>query len=137
MTTNTASKKDMIIYWTSTGIIAAVMLWSAYNFNFNSEMQQAFHHLGLPDWFKAELTAAKILGTIALLMPFTPYRLRLFAYCGFAIVLLSTPIAHLSSGDSPLLELGHTFFFAMLTVSYIYFHRIARIDAWSAPDTQA
>ncbi|MCW3125544.1 MAG: DoxX family protein [Bacteroidetes bacterium] len=133
MATNTASTKDKIIYWTSTGIIAAIMLWSAYNFNFNDTYRAAFHHLGLPDWFKMELTFAKILGTLALLLPFTPYRLRMFAYCGFAIVLLSTPIAHLSSGDSPLMEVGHAFFFVTLTVSYIYYHRIVGINAWSGP----
>ncbi len=41
-------KKDKIIYWTTSGIIAAIMLWSAYNFSFNEEMKRGFAHLGLP-----------------------------------------------------------------------------------------
>ncbi len=37
-------KKDKIIYWTATGIVAAVMLWSAYDFSLNEEMKSAFEH---------------------------------------------------------------------------------------------
>jgi len=117
-------KKIKIIYWVSTGIVAAVMLWSAINFGFNSEMKAAFAHLGLPNWFRIELTTAKFLGVLVLLIPALPVKLKEFAYLGFAIVLLSAPIAHLSSGDSIVLEIGHTFFFFSLVVSYIYFRKI-------------
>ena len=58
-------KKDEIIYWTATGIVAAVMLWSAFNFSSKKEMSGAFAHFGLPDWFRIELTVAKILGALA------------------------------------------------------------------------
>jgi len=124
-------KKDRIIYWTSTGIVAGIMMWSAINFNFNEEYKTAFRHLGLPDWFKVELTAAKLLGVIALLVSATPYKIKEFTYFGFAIVLLSAPIAHLSSGDSVLLEVGHTFFFFMLVISYLYYHRVNNIKLWA------
>ena len=119
-------KKDKVIYWISTGIIVAIMLWSAINFAFNDEMKGAFAHLGLPDWFRLELTTAKFLGVLVLLTP-VPYKIKEFAYFGFAIVLLSTPVAHLSSGDSPLLEIGHGFFFICLAVSYVYYHRVNNI----------
>jgi hypothetical protein len=123
MTTVATRKKDRIVYWTSTGIIGAIMLWSAYNFNFNPAYKDAFRHLGLPNWFRIELTVAKILGSLALLVPQVPARLKDFAYAGFAIVLLSTPVAHLSSGDSIWLEAGHLFFFVCLVVSYRCYHR--------------
>ena len=118
-------KKDKIIYWISTGIIVAVMLWSAINFAFNPEMKEAFVHLGLPNWFRLELTTAKLLGVLALVVPGIPHKIREFAYFGFAIVLLSTPVAHLSSGDSVLLEVFHTFFFITLVVSYLYYYRVS------------
>jgi hypothetical protein len=117
-------KKDKIIYWIATGIIAAVMLWSAFNFSFNEEMKGAFAHLGLPSWFRIELTIAKFLGVLALVIPMIPHRIKEFAYFGFAITLISATIAHLSSGDSVLLEIGHTFFFVSLVVSYLYYYRI-------------
>lgn len=117
-------KKDKIIYWITTGIIAIVMLWSAINFSFNEEMKGAFAHLGLPNWFRIELTVAKFLGVLALLLPMIPHRIKEFAYFGFAITLISATIAHLSSGDSVLLEIGHTFFFVSLVISYLYYYKI-------------
>ena len=32
-------KKDEVIYWTSTGIVFAIMLWSGLNFAFNPAMK--------------------------------------------------------------------------------------------------
>jgi len=116
-------KKDRIIYCAATLIVAAVMFISAVNFAFSESSKEAFHHLGLPNWFKIELTVAKFLGVGALLLPGIPEKIREFAYFGFAITLISAAIAHLSSGDSVLLELGHSFFFIALVVSYRYYHK--------------
>src|SRR5260370_26982484 len=82
-------KKDKIIYWTTTGIIAAIMLWSAYNFSFNEEMKGGFAHLGLPGWFRIELAVAKALGVLALVIPMVPNRIKEFAYFGFALTTIS------------------------------------------------
>jgi hypothetical protein len=120
-------KKNIIIYWITTGIIAAIMLWSAVNFAFNEEMKGAFAHLGLPNWFRLELTTAKFLGVVALLIPGVPHKIKEFAYFGFAIVLLSTPVAHLSSGDSVWLEVAHTFFFVCLAISFVYYYKVNNI----------
>jgi hypothetical protein len=65
-------------------------------------------------------TVAKALGALALLIPATPPRIKEFAYFGFAITLISASIAHLSSGDSIALELGHMTVFFALVVSYVY-----------------
>ena len=116
-------RKDNLTYWTTTGIVVAVMLWSAYNFAFNPAMKGAFAHLGLPNWFRVELTTAKALGAFALLIPAVPGRIKEFAYFGFAITLISAAIAHLSSGDSVYFEIGHSTFFINLTISYLYFHK--------------
>lgn len=117
-------RKDKIIYWIATAILTSVMLWSAYNFTFNPEMKGAFAHFGLPNWFRIELTIAKLLGSLALLIPFVPARLKEFAYFGFGITLISAAVAHLSSGDSILIEIGHLTFFACLVVSYLYYHKL-------------
>jgi len=117
-------KKNRTIYWIATGIVAGIMLWSALNFAFNPDMKDAFTHLGLPGWFRIELTIAKLLGVLALVLPMTPGTLKEFAYFGFAIVLISASVAHLSSGDSVLLEIGHTTFLVSLIVSYLYYHKI-------------
>jgi hypothetical protein len=117
-------KKNEITYWTTTGIVAAIMLWSAVNFSFNEEMKGAFAHLGLPGWFRIELTIAKILGVLAILIPSIPNRIKEFAYFGFALTIVSASVAHLSSGDGILHGLEPLVFLVILIVSYRYFHKV-------------
>ncbi|HEY5705769.1 MAG TPA: DoxX family protein [Terrimicrobiaceae bacterium] len=114
-------KKEKIIYWTSTGIVAGVMLWSGFNFAWIEK--GAFAHFGLPDWFRIELTVAKIVGALVLLIPAIPHKIKEFAYFGFALTLISAPIAHLSSGDSIWLVIGHLTFSSILVVSYLYYYK--------------
>jgi len=132
--TNTRRMKK-IIYWTTTGIVAAIMLLSALNFSVNKEMSGAFAHLGLPNWFRVELTVAKILGALALLIPTIPNRIKEFAYFGFAITLISAIIAHSSSGDG-IASLDPLVFLGVLIVSYWYYHKgrdaVARIGKTSS-----
>src|SRR5438045_7729711 len=99
-------KKDKIIYWTSTIIVTGIFLWSALNFAFNEEMKGAFAHFGLPNWFRIELTVAKIIGAIVLLFLGVPDKIKEFAYAGFAITLYSSALVHLSSCDDVLLAIG-------------------------------
>lgn len=114
--------KRQWIYWISTSLVAAVMLWSAINFSLNPEMREAFAHLGLPNWFRVELSIAKLLGVLALLVPFTPHELRDAAYAGFAITIVSAVIAHSASGDGAWRSLEPLLFLVLLAVSYVYGH---------------
>jgi hypothetical protein len=120
----TAMKKDKTIYWVTTIIIATLMLWSAYNFAFGPTQADAFRHLGLPNWFRWELTVAKALGGLAILVPLVPGKVKEFAYFGFGLTLVSASIAHLSSGDSAWFVLAHATFFGILLVSYAYRRRL-------------
>jgi DoxX-like family len=119
-------KRDAVIYWTTTGIVCAVMLFSAVNFNLAEPigpMKGAFTHLGFPDYFKIELTVAKTLGVLALLLPNLPSKMKEFAYAGFTITLISASIAHFSSGDSVMFVIDPLIFLSLLIVSYSYFNR--------------
>ena len=94
-------KKDEVIYWTSTGIVFAIMLWSGLNFAFNPAMKGAF----------------------ALLLPGIPRWIKSFAYSGFAITLVSASVAHLSSGDPLTYVIGHSMFLVSLIISDLYYHK--------------
>jgi hypothetical protein len=127
-----SSKRDRLIYWTTTGIVSAVMVFSIINFIFNDHFpfpngkEGAFVHLGLPNYFKIELTVAKILGVLALLVPGVPRKLKEFAYFGFGITLVSASIAHFAVGDarlSILFPIDPLIFLGILIVSYIYFEK--------------
>jgi hypothetical protein len=129
-TSGELSKREKVVYRTATGIILAVMVFSIINFIFNDHFpfpngpEGAFVHLGLPRWFKAELTIAKILGVLALSLPGVPFKIKEFAYFGFGITLVSAGIAHFSSGDarlSVLFVIDPFVFLGLLAVSYSYF----------------
>jgi hypothetical protein len=103
------------------------MVFSAINFNLENPigpMKGAFAHLGFPDYFRIELTVAKALGVLALLMPGVPTKVREFAYAGFAITLISASVAHFSVGDSLPFVIDPLLFLVALIVSYVYLHKI-------------
>ena len=125
-----AIQRDRIVYWITTGIVCAVMVYSILNFTLFDRFpfpEGGFVHLGLPDYFRAELTIAKILGVSALLFPGVPVKIKEFAYFGFAITLISASIAHFSSGDariSVLFIIDPLIFLVLLAVSYFYFNKM-------------
>jgi len=127
------TNRERVIYRTATGLVVAVMLFSIVNFVFNDHFpfpngpEGAFVHLGFPAYFKVELTVAKILGVLALVIPAVPFKVKQFAYAGFAITLVSASIAHLGRGDardlSVLYVIDPLVFFGLLAVSYFYFEK--------------
>ncbi len=122
-------RQPEVIYWITTSIVCAVMIFSAVNFNLKNPlgpMKGAFVHLGYPSYFRIELTIAKVLGVAALLIPIVPRKAREFAYAGFAITLVSAAIAHFSVGDPALFVIDPLLFLIVLTVSYRYFGKIRR-----------
>jgi hypothetical protein len=119
------------------------MVFSIINFIFNDHFpfpngpEGAFVHLGLPHYFKIELTTAKILGLLALLIPSVPFKIKEFAYFGFGITLLSAGIAHFARGDARLsvfFIIDSLFFLVLLIVSYVYFEKSHSFSAWQTPE---
>src|SRR5712672_739809 len=120
------TRRQRLIYLITTGLVLAVMVFSIINFIFNDHFpfpngpEGAFVHLGFPTYFKVELTLAKILGVLALVIP-VPFKVKEFAYFGFAITLASASIAHFGRGDaslSVLFVIDPLIFLGLLTVSY-------------------
>lgn len=120
------SRNADLIYWTTTGVVCAVMVYGAINFNLANPlgpMKGAFKHLGLPDYFRIELTVAKVLGVLAILMPIVPRKVKEFAYFGFGLTFISAGIAHFATGDPIFFVVDPLIFFGVLIVSYVYFNR--------------
>ncbi|MBN7816480.1 DoxX family protein [Algoriphagus pacificus] len=90
--------KNKIIYWTATGLISLMMLFSAFAYFNDPSVSAGFTSMGFPDYFRVELGLAKILGVLVLLLPFTPKFLKEWAYAGFGITFISAFIAHFVSG---------------------------------------
>jgi DoxX-like protein len=123
-------RKETIVYWITTSIVAAIMLLSAGFFHFAPTGKEAFVHLGLPNYFRIELTVAKILGGLALLTPGLPNTIKQFAYFGCGLTILSAIIAHSASGDGIAHVIDPLVIFGILVVSYVcYRRRVAGVTA--------
>lgn len=119
-------KTQKLIFWVSTGVFSALMLFSSYSYLTAEEMKAAFKHLGFSDYFRVELAVAKLLGAISLLLPAVPRPIKIMAYCGFLITVVSAFIAHASSGDPLAAVVTPLIVLAILVTSYIYFDKLDR-----------
>ncbi len=143
----TLTRRQRALYHTSTGLVLAVMIFSIVNFVFNDHfpfpngLEGAFVHLGFPPYFKVELTIAKILGVLALVIPAVPFKVKEFAYAGFAITLVSAAIAHFGRGDarnlSVLFVVDPLVFFCLLVISYYYFNKSQSLATTATGDQAA
>jgi hypothetical protein len=93
-------KATTIVYWIFTALFCLQMGFTAYAQLSLPQVAEMFTHLGFPDYFRVELSWAKLLGVVLLLAP-VPAWLKEWAYAGFAITLASALIAHFSLGDRP------------------------------------
>lgn len=92
--------RPVVIGWVATTLFCLQMGFTAYAQLSLPVVAQMFTHLGFPDYFRVELSWAKLLGIAVLLAP-VPARLKEWAHAGFAITLISALVAHLSVGDGP------------------------------------
>jgi len=119
-------KATKITYWTTTAIVALMMLYSASAYLTQPAMAAAFKHLGYPDYFRIELAMAKIIGAIFLLAPLAA-RIKEWAYASFSIVFISAFIAHSATGDPVSYRVMPVIFLVLLIVSYITYHKQQKI----------
>ena len=97
---STTPKPIVIGFWIATALFCLQMTFTAYAQLRLPEVGDAFARLGFPSYFRVELSLAKLLGVVLLLVP-APARLKEWAYAGFAITLASALIAHFALGDRP------------------------------------
>lgn len=117
-------KKDKIIFWTATIII---FLFEGVMPALTSQTELAkegIRHLGYPDYFGTTLVVFKVLGSIALVIPSLPNRVKEWVYAGFAFDFIFATISHvIVSGWKPL-SFFPLLIFAILIISYVYRIRI-------------
>jgi hypothetical protein len=119
-------KKDKIIFWTATIIIAlweAVMPISTWIFA-PEYMTFGTKALGYPDYFAYSLVIAKVLGVIAITYPKTPTKLKEWAYAGLSFTLISAFISHAFVDKNIGFMIMPLVFLGILAVSYIYNQKV-------------
>jgi len=120
-------KTVKISYWITTAIVALMMTYSGYAYLTQDKMEQAFQHLGFPDYFRIELAFAKFIGAVLLLFPFSS-RVKEWAYAGFTITYVSAFIGHTFSGDPASIQFMPVVFLILLAVSYVTYHKWHKAD---------
>ena len=107
-----------IAYWVSTGLLAALALFSGYAYlSGNPQAVAGFAHVGYPQQLRIILGIAKPLGAIALLVPGMA-KLKEWAYAGFAFAWISAFVAHYLAKDGPM-AFTPLVLLVLLVVSYL------------------
>ena len=128
-------KKINIIYWIATGIILALMAWSAIgSFMNNPDGAKMMDQLGYKPYVMHFLAVAKILGIITIIVPGFP-RLKEWAYAGFAFDLIGATYSMYATGFPASNWAMMFIFIAILAVSYIYFHKRLKLKAGVTTDS--
>ena len=99
------TKRNKIIYWIATALVAFGMIASGLQQMFQTkEMADMMAHLGYPPYFMKILGIWKILGVIAILSP--GYKLvKEWAYAGIFFVMSGALFSHLACGDNGVKEM--------------------------------
>jgi hypothetical protein len=113
-----------ITYWVTTGLVAAGMLASFFNYMFNPVMKVGYAHIGFPDWFRVELGIAKLLGAIALIVPKVSKRIKEWAYFGFFVNFFSAILAHYAVNDPVINMIAPLAVLILLIISYMTYHKL-------------
>ena len=123
VTATTTPKTRAIVYWLVTALFCLQMSFTAYAQLRLPQVAEAFAHLGFPDYFRVELSLAKLVG-VALLVAPAPARLKEWAYAGFAIDLGSAIIAHVAVGDGPAAWSWAAGTLMLWALSYVFWRRL-------------
>lgn len=119
-----ASKSDRIIYWTSTIFIFLFEGVMPALFSQSELGKEGVRHLGYPDYFGLALVFFKVGGSILMVIPNLPKRVKEWVYAGFVFDFVFACISHWAvdgmgfQTGMPLIILG------ILMLSYTYYHRI-------------
>jgi uncharacterized membrane protein YphA (DoxX/SURF4 family) len=113
-------KSTSIIYWVTTVLFAGFMIFSAIpDIILQNETKQFMTHLGYPEYFIPFIGWAKLLGSIAILIPGF-VKIKEWAYAGLTFDLIGAVYSNIMTDGFQigLLILAPVFIVAI--VSYIY-----------------
>ena len=122
------TKTTKAIFWTTTviiflfeGVIPALTSQSEL-------AKEGIRHLGYPAYFGNALVIFKVIGTLLLIIPQIPNRLKEWAYAGFAFDFIFAAISHWVTDGAGLMTFFPLIFLALLIVSYITRSSIAQTN---------
>lgn len=116
-------KKTKTIYWVVTALFAAFMTFTAIPDTLNTEEAVKFMtNLGYPKYFTPFIGVAKLLGSLAILIPGYP-RIKEWAYAGLFFDLIGATYSQISTAGF-LPQMSFMLLpFILGIVSYIYYQK--------------
>lgn len=121
-------KKDKIIYWIATGIIFLFQGVMTALTSHTEMAREGIRHLGYPEYFAIMLAVFKVLGTLALIIPKVPGRIKEWAYAAFTFDFIAASISIWVVDGFGLPVIFPMITLAILMVSYIYFHKLYQVN---------
>ncbi|MBX2905625.1 MAG: DoxX family protein [Taibaiella sp.] len=110
-------KKNKIIFWATSGVIAAMMLMSAGMYLSKSQqLVDGFKFMGYPQYMLYILGTAKLLSVFGLLQPWS-LKLREWTYAGLTFTFIGAIWSHLATSTPFAMPL---IFLAILWVSWAF-----------------
>ncbi|WP_339863661.1 DoxX family protein [uncultured Algoriphagus sp.] len=119
-----STKRDKIIFWTATSFI---FLFEGVMPALTSQTdlaKQGVQHLGYPMYFGNTLVVFKVCGTLILMIPKFPKRVKEWAYAGFTFDFIFACISHYAVDGFGFNAIFPLIILAILMVSYVYFHKL-------------
>lgn len=122
MATST-TKRTKITYWISTLLLGLFIIPGIF-FAGSKMALEGTAHLGLPLWFHWELSIAKFIGGIILVLPFFPKLLKEWVYVAFGIDFISAFIAIVAVDGASGMWYSPVICFVVLIISYLSYHKL-------------
>jgi DoxX-like family len=118
-------KKLNLTYWIVTALFSVFMIFSSIGgLTLNEQAVDYLHvKMGYPLYFIQMISVAKIMGAIAILLPFVPARVKEWAYFGLFIDLVAALISFWAIGDPVSIWAPMFFFIAVLVLAYLLHHK--------------
>lgn len=117
-------KKYKIIFWVTTGII---FLFEGVMVAFTSQSEMAVQgitSLGYPVYFGTMLAVFKVIGTLVLIIPQVPRRIKEWAYAGFMIDFIAAFVSVVVMGGFTAISILPLVFIGILIASYVSFDKL-------------
>jgi hypothetical protein len=124
-------KKHKIIFWAATtfiflfqGVMPALTS--------NSELaREGIRQLGYPAYFGTMLAVFKVAGSIVIMFPKFPHRLKEWAYAGFTFEFLAASISNAAVYGLGFEAAMPIIILTILGISYIYYHKLQKNEVGS------
>ena len=117
-------KRNKIIFWVTTGLIF-IMEGLLPAFTSQTELaKQGIRHLQYPEYFGNALVIFKVLGSLALIIPQVPKRIKEWAYAGFTFDFIFAAISHGAVDGLNFQTFFPVIFLGILAASYISYHKL-------------